>query len=324
MKEGDDRMPTLFFSYSHQDENLRDQLEVHLAALKRQGVISTWHDRRISAGTELGNTIDQNLNEADLILLLISPDFINSDYCYEREMLRAMERHDRHEARVVPIILRPCDWHSLPFGKLLAAPKDGKPVTKWADQDDAFLDIVTAIKDALKELGKASSTGNARPTEPPSTPQSSTASVRSSNLRIRKQFSDLDRDTFRHEGFDFIAKFFEASLLEIANRNPGLAQRFQRVDANHFTASLYQNGEKVCRGSASVGGGHMGSESIQYSMTDTPRDGGMNEAVYVKNDDQTLYFEPLGMQSYGNRDKQKLTPQGAAEFLWDLFIRPLQ
>jgi hypothetical protein len=202
--------------------------------------------------------------------------------------------------------------------------RDGKPVTKWADQDDAFLDIVTAIKDALKELGKVSPSASSRRTDSSATPTSSAAPIRSSNLRIRKQFSDLDRDTFRHEGFDFIAKFFEASLLEIANRNPGLAQRFQQVDANHFTASLYQNGGKVCRGCASVGEGHIGSDSIQYSMTDTPRDGGMNEAVYVKNDDQTLYFEPLGMQSYGNRDKQKLTPQGAAEFFWDLFIRPLQ
>lgn len=317
-------MSTLFFSYSHQDERLRDQLEVHLAGLKRQRVISTWHDRRIAAGTELGNAIDQNLNEADVILLLVSPDFINSDYCYEREMLRAMERHDLHEARVIPIILRPCDWQGLPFGKLLAAPKDGKPVTKWADQDDAFLNIVTAIKDALKELGKLGPSVAVRPAESSATSTSVLPSIRSSNLRIRKQFSDLDRDTFRHEGFDFIAKFFEASLLEVVARNPGLAQRFQRVDANHFTASLYHNGEKVCRGSASVGGGHMGSDGIQYSMTDTPRDGGMNEAVYVKSDDQTLFFEPLGMQSYGSRDKQKLTAQGAAEFFWDLFIHPLQ
>jgi hypothetical protein len=203
-------MSTLFFSYSHQDERLRDLLEVHLAALKRQGVISTWHDRRISAGTELGNAIDQNLNEADVILLLISPDFINSDYCYEREMLRAMERHDRLEARVIPIILRSCDWQSLPFGKLLAAPKDGKPVTKWADQDDAFLDIVTAIKDALKELGKASPSAGSRRTESSAIATSSAAPIRSSNLRIRKQFSDLDRDTFRHEGFDFIAKFLRS------------------------------------------------------------------------------------------------------------------
>jgi hypothetical protein len=83
-------MATLFFSYSHNDENLRDQMETHLAALKRQGVISAWHDRRITAGRELDQAINENLNAADVILLLISPDFIASDYCYEQEMVRAM------------------------------------------------------------------------------------------------------------------------------------------------------------------------------------------------------------------------------------------
>jgi TIR domain len=317
-------MATVFFSYSHKDEDLRDQLEVHLSGLKRQGVISTWHDRRITAGSDFGNAIDENLKKADVILLFVSPDFINSDYCYEREMTLAMERHESGEARVIPVILRACDWHGLPFGKLLAAPTDGKAVTKWADRDEAFLSIVQAIKAALKEMGQngSSSPTNANPT--PTMPADVLPSIRSSNLRIRKQFTDLDRDSFRHEGFDFIAKFFEASLLEIVKRNPDLAQRFQRVDANHFTAAIYQNGVKVCVGSASVGSGMMGANSVQYSMTDTPRDGSMNEALYVKNDDQALYFEPLGMQSYGSRDKQKLTFQGAAEFFWDLFIRPLQ
>src|ERR1700675_3339911 len=149
---------TLFFSYSHADESLRDQLEKHLSGLQRQGIISSWHDRRITAGTELGGAIDSNLDAADTILLLISPDFIASDYCYEREMNRAMERHDRGEAKVIPVILRPCDWHDLPFGKLLATPTDGRPVTKWPNIDEAFLDVVIAIKRALTELGQ-----NAKP-----------------------------------------------------------------------------------------------------------------------------------------------------------------
>ena len=317
-------MASVFFSYSHKDEDLRDQLEVHLSGLRRQGVISTWHDRRITAGSEFENAIDKNLSEADVILLLVSPDFINSDYCYEREMTRAMERHKNGEARVIPVILRACDWHELPFGQLLAAPTDGKAVTKWADRDDAFLTIVQAIKAALKEMGQKQSSSPAHVSHAPAISEPIVPSVRSSNLRVRKQFSDLDRDNFRHEGFDFIAKFFEESLAELARRNPNLAQRFQRVDANHFTAAVYQNGVKVCVGSASVGSGMMGANSIQYSMTDTPTDGGMNEAVFAKTDDQALYFEPLGMQSYGSRDKQKLTFQGAAEFFWDIFIRPLQ
>jgi hypothetical protein len=147
-------MSVLFFSYSHLDESLRDQLETHLSSLRRQGTISSWHDRRITAGTEFGGAIDSNLDLADVILLLISPDFIASDYCYEREMSRALERHQKGEARVIPVILRPCDWHGLPFGKLLATPKDGRPVTMWPNIDEAFLDIVNAIKSALRELGQ--------------------------------------------------------------------------------------------------------------------------------------------------------------------------
>lgn len=314
-------MATLFFSYSHIDESLRDQLETHLSSLRRQGLIESWHDRRISAGEEFGTAIDAHVDTADVILLLVSPDFIASDYCYEREMTRALERHQHRDARVIPVILRPCDWHDLPFGKLLATPKDGLPVTKWSNVDDAFLDVVTAIKRALKELGQTATHAVPRVSEAPKPvfPEA----VRSSNLRIKKRFTDLDKDKFRHEGFEYIANFFENSLNELVRRNPGLQKSFRRIDANRFTAAAYRDGEKVCRGSASLGGSTMGSESIEYSMTDEPRHGGMNEAVLVRADDQTIYFEPLGMQSYGDR-KAKLTFQGAAELFWELFIQPLQ
>jgi hypothetical protein len=128
----------------------------------------------------------------------------------------------------------------------------------------------------------------------------------------------------QHEGFEFIAKFFENSMQELVSRNPGLDQTFRRIDANRFTAVVYQSGQKVCMGSASIGDGLMGRDSIAYSMDDNPRRGSMNESVSVNNDEQSLYFQALGMQSMGRRDKQKLTPQGAAEVFWDLFINPLQ
>lgn len=99
----------VFFAYSHKDESLRDELETHLSILRRGGVISSWHDRRISAGREWVGEIDSHLNRADIILLLVSSDFIASDYCYKKEMARAIERHDRGEARVIPVILRECD-----------------------------------------------------------------------------------------------------------------------------------------------------------------------------------------------------------------------
>ena len=313
-------MATLFFSYSHVDENLRDQLEIHLASLRRQGLIDSWHDRRITAGEDFGDAIDEHIDTADVILLLVSPDFIASDYCYEREMKRALEKHERGEARVIPVILRPCDWHDLPFGKLLATPKDGRPITKWPNADEAFQEVVRSIKEVLKQRGQTAKPLIAR--VPDASKMTSTLPPRSSNLRISKQFTDLDKDRFRHEGFEYIANFFENSLEELVHRNPDLEQSFRRIDANQFTAAAYRKGEKVCLGSASLGGA-MGSESIEYSMTDEPRHGGMNEAVMVRADEETIYFEALGMQSYGN-NKDRLTFQGAAELFWELFIRPLQ
>ncbi len=128
-------------SYSHKDEAFRDQLEVHLSALKRAGAIATWHDRRITAGDPLGQRIDEQLERADMIQLLVSPDFLASDYCHEVEM-RALARHAEGSARVIPVILHPCDWQHSPFAHLLAAPTDGKPITRWPDRDEAFLDVV--------------------------------------------------------------------------------------------------------------------------------------------------------------------------------------
>jgi len=328
--------PILFFSYSHVDEGLRNQLEVHLAALKRQGLIATWHDRRITAGTPVGDAIDRNLDASQVILLLVSSDFIASDYCYEREMARAMERHEKGEARVIPVIIRPCDWHDLRFGNLLAAPRDGKAITTWANIDEAFLDVERAIKAAVTELGEKQKLAHEKPASAVSgsaalpepvwmaTASETLGGPRSSNLRLKKEFTDLDRDRFCHEGFEFIARFFENSMQELVKRNSGIDQRFQRVDATLFTAALYQHGQKVCKGSASIASGNFRSESIEYAMDDNPRHGGMNEAVSVKADDQTLYFQALGMQSYGRREKEKLSLQGAAELFWGLFIQPLQ
>jgi hypothetical protein len=315
------RVATLFYSYSHVDENLRDQLETHLAALQRQGIISSWHDRRIVAGTELAQSIDSHIDTADVILLLISPNFIASDYCYEREMTRALERHERGEAQVIPVILRPCDWQELPFGKLLATPRDGLPITTWPNADEAFLDVVKAIKRALTEVDPSAKPISGSSVMPVRSAHQKP--VRSGNLGVKKRFTDLDKDRFRHDGFEYIAEFFQNSLEELVRRNSGLQETFRRIDANRFTAAVYQEGEKICKASVSIGEGGIGSESIQYSMTDEPRHGGMNEAIYVKTDDEAIYFEPLGMQTYG-RGKEKLTCEGAAELFWNIFIRPLQ
>lgn len=156
----------LFFSYSHKDEPLRDELESHLSSLKRNGIISDWHDRKIGAGVEWANAIDQNLEHADMILLLVSADFLASDYCYDIEMKRALEKHKTGEARVIPVILRPTDWSDAPFAHLQALPRDAKPVSTWSNQDEAWLDITKNIRKVCQEiqqeqpLGSVSSSGS--------------------------------------------------------------------------------------------------------------------------------------------------------------------
>lgn len=144
----------IFISYTHADESYRQQLETHLIALQRQGLIRIWHDRKIAPGAERAREIDSHLNAAHLILLLVSPDFIASDYCYGDEVTRAMERHEAGDARVIPIIVRPTYWQNTPLGKLLPLPTDGKPVIHWSTLDDAFLDITTEIPRAIAEWKK--------------------------------------------------------------------------------------------------------------------------------------------------------------------------
>ncbi len=143
---------SVFYSYSHVDEELRDQMEKHLAVLKREGFIDQWHDRRIEAGEEWGPSIDENLEGAHIILLLVSSDFLASNYCYDIEMKRALERQELGEARVIPIVLRSCDWSLAPFAKLQALPKDAMAVTSWPNQDEAFTDVAKGIRKVVETL----------------------------------------------------------------------------------------------------------------------------------------------------------------------------
>ncbi|MDZ8105361.1 MAG: toll/interleukin-1 receptor domain-containing protein [Nostoc sp. DedQUE12a] len=142
----------VFFSYSHADELLKNELVKNLSILKRQGVISTWDDRQIPPGGEWNQLINENLNAADIILLLVSSDFIHSDYCYDVEVTTAIQRHEAGEACVIPILLRSVDWDNAPFGKLQALPKNALPVRSWNNQDDAFTNVAQGIKSAAKQL----------------------------------------------------------------------------------------------------------------------------------------------------------------------------
>ena len=139
----------IFLSYAHEDEKMKEKLEKHCSTLRRVKGTILWNDRDIKASEEWAKHIDENLKKADIVLLLISDDFMASDYCYSVEMAKAMELRKEGKIKVVPIILRPVDLSGTPFMKLQALPKDAKPVSMWPNEDLAWLNIVQGLKELL-------------------------------------------------------------------------------------------------------------------------------------------------------------------------------
>lgn len=139
-------MANVFFSYSHKDIDIRDEIDRHFSVMKRSGLIQTWYDREIEAGNEFDVEIRQELEDADIILLLVSSDFLNSSYCQDVEVKRALEKHKIGEAKVVPIIVDVCDWKHTVLKKLKSLPNDGRPIKKYGNRKEAYQDITNEIR----------------------------------------------------------------------------------------------------------------------------------------------------------------------------------
>jgi hypothetical protein len=140
----------VMLSYAHKDQDLCDQLREHLSGLRRAKVINDWHDRQIDAGENWRAGIDDHLDRAHIVLLLVSSAFLSSDYCQDVEVRRAMERHRAGDAIVVPIVLRDCDWSNTPFGHLNKLPRHHPAVTLAPDRDQAFAEIARELKGIIE------------------------------------------------------------------------------------------------------------------------------------------------------------------------------
>lgn len=168
-RPSEQRQPVrVFFSYSHADDEYRIELEKALKLLERQGLIDSWSDRKLLPGDRWEEGIARELERADLILFLVSRDFIASEFIWGVEVRRAMERHEAGEAWVAPVIVRPCDWHSAPFGKLQAVPQDGVAVTDpdWGSEDKAWTDLAQRLRALVEELGRRAGEDGAGGSDP--------------------------------------------------------------------------------------------------------------------------------------------------------------
>lgn len=142
----------IFFSYAHEDQELVHEVRGQLILFEKQRVITNWYDRLIPPGTDWKGQIDEHLERADIILLLVSPDFFKSDYCHDVEMRAALKRHDSGAARVIPVLLRPCAWESAPFAWIQALPAPAKPITSWDNRDEACFNVAEGIMAAVRHM----------------------------------------------------------------------------------------------------------------------------------------------------------------------------
>ncbi|MCV2218015.1 TIR domain-containing protein [Thauera sp. Sel9] len=186
----------LFYSYAHEDEKLRNELDGHLALLRRRGVIRPWHDRGIVPGQKWDQAIDSQLATADLILLLVSMDFLNSDYIWGKELAAAIERAERGDASVVPVLLRAVDIEDAPFAHLQGLPTDLRPVTSWPNRDEAWTDVAKGIRrtvDSIRQRWASTSSHVPAPPPPPSgSSWTSTASDESVGFAVESGFEPYE------------------------------------------------------------------------------------------------------------------------------------
>ncbi|MDF7807251.1 toll/interleukin-1 receptor domain-containing protein [Pontiellaceae bacterium B12219] len=145
-------MVQIFISYCHADDAYRAELEAHLSMLKKNKHVTSWTDRCIVGGEDWSKEISTKLEQAHIILLLISVDFLKSDYCYEVEAKRALERHKAGDSVIIPIVLRHCDWKESPFGRIQGYPKNAHPIKAWSDKDEAWLNVIDGIKDSISKF----------------------------------------------------------------------------------------------------------------------------------------------------------------------------
>ena len=144
----------IFIAYSREDTDILTELRKNLVVLERTQDIDVWYDGEIEVGANWANSIKEELHSADIILLLISQNFIASDYCYDTEMTQALALHETGKVKVIPVIARECLWQDTPFAKLQALPSDGKPIMSktWENANRPYFIIANELKEAVNRI----------------------------------------------------------------------------------------------------------------------------------------------------------------------------
>lgn len=306
-----------FISYSHKDTKYRERLSVHLKPLERLGGIQTWYDRKLYVGDDLGASIDENLHDSDIFIAIVSPDYLASYYCYEKEMTAAFERHARGEMQVVSIIVEPCVWQSTPLGKLKAVPEDGKPVSDWSNPNNAYVDVVRELQKLISRPSVAASARKAKPAKPTHKEPESQVFV-APKYRTKKTFSKIDKLKFVQSSFEIIANRLEEWVAEINNVN-GVQAHFESMDKDRFYLAIVNRdrGNRTAERTVFLKSDSFALADISIVHKRTKESNSVNGGFSVSHDDYEMFFQET--MSFTSRNA-RLSADEAAARLWESML----
>lgn len=300
-----------FISYAHADEKALERLHKHLAMLLRDGTLNTWSDHKILAGEKIGETISASLSESSLFIALLSPDYLASNYCYEKEFQHAQQLAAAGSIRIIPVILESCDWLSSPFREYMALPKDGKPISEWANQNNAYLDVVTGLRLVIEDMRNPLETEKKR--------EQVRQAVR--RPRIKQDFDAIQRSEFADQAFEVIRGYFQDSCRELNDIGGGnLKAKFERMDETAFTCTVVNHGRRGgseahitvrnCKGRTPFG-------DINYVFQRYADSNTSNGSIRVDADDYNMF---LTLDNFHRQENTKFSFEQAAEALWLEFV----
>lgn len=307
-----------FISYSHQDSQMLDILHKHLVQLQRDETITAWTDRKILAGGNFAEDISSSLENSQIFLALLSPDYIASNYCYEQEFKTALNMLNEGRIIIVPIILEACDWQSTPFGKFKALPNDGKPVSAWENKNNAFLDVVQN----LRKLANSSD----NPIAMQVVGEKPTATSMSRNYKIKKDFDSIQKIQFTQKTYqevsDYLKRYMEEiiqldgikamALIDNTTSFEGLIVNRNKIDTE---ARLKMTIEPDQQNS---GYSRMNESELNYIITKQNNRGASKSFTLAFDEYHLFWTQPDNF--YNTRDKKEATSKEIAELIWNEWL----
>ncbi|MBA3284393.1 MAG: toll/interleukin-1 receptor domain-containing protein [Nitrosopumilus sp.] len=308
-----------FISYSHLDNKMLEILHKHLAQLKREQEITAWTDNDILAGSNFEKEINSTLEKANLFIALLSPDYIASKYCYEKEFTKALELQEEGKLLIVPIILEDCDWEHTPFAKFKALPRDGKAISTWENLHTAFLDVIQNLRSLTKNfrLITPESSTSLTPTEEPI--------VTSRNYRVQKDFDSIEKmehveNTF-HEVKTYLKRYNE-EILQIEN----IKVRILKENENEFSCLLVNRNKINSEAQLNLSTSSSDSRFLNYNSPENsiiykinPSDRSPIEGSFILSHDQYHMFWTEN-KYYSSGLNNELSSKQIANIVWNEWL----